>query len=298
MRLDEITSKRERTLSFEFSPPRTKTGWTNFRSWVKQLAELGPDFMTVTYGAGGTTRDGTRKAIEIINEVTTIPAVAHLTCVGHTRDEIKALLDEYYEAGVNNVLALRGDPPGGETEFTPTPGGCANAGELIEFVAEDGRFGISCAAYPEGHFEAQSKEHDWEVLAGKFSAGASLAITQMFFDPTDYLAMLNHTSDKLGSPARIVPSVMPMFTWPSITQFIERFSPNTSLTPLMQAMLEPLGDDLVNARKVSLRHMVDMAGSLLRAGAPGIHVFAMNSLNRTSAAAELVTALRLRGDLD
>ena len=298
MRLDEVIDRHHKTLSFEFSPPRSKAGWSNFSSWVKQLAELGPDFMTVTYGAGGTTRDGTKRAVEMIQDLTGVPTVAHLTCVGADRAGIAHILDEYHAAGITNILALRGDPPldnGGR--FMPHADGYANAGELISAVRADGRFGIACAAYPEGHFEAADTARDWDVLADKLQRGASLAITQMFFDPAAYLAMRRHVSGLLGAPARIVPSIMPVFTWPAITQFIARFSPNTTLTPLLRDTLEPLGDDLVAARKSCLRAMVDMAGSLLRAGAPGLHVFAMNSLNRSSAAAELVSALRLRGDL-
>ena len=209
MRLDKLVSARPRTLSIEFSPPRTPTGWTVMKSAIRQLADLGPDFMTVTYGAGGTTRDGTREAVGIIHEGANVPAMAHLTCVGSTRDDLRHLLDEYATAGIANLLALRGDPPAGAGPFRPLPGGFAHARDLIEFLVADGRFAVGCAAFPERHPEAQTREADWDNLIAKFRAGACLALTQMFFDAADYVALTRYLAARArpGETFRVVPGI-------------------------------------------------------------------------------------------
>ena len=181
MRLDHLFAERSRTLSFEFFPPKTDRAWSTLEDTVEALAQLGPDFVSVTYGAGGGTRAKTREVIEHIQGKTGITAMAHVTCVNATRAELKALLDEYAAAGITNLLALRGDPPKGETRFTPTDGGCAYAKDLIDLIRADGRFATLCAAFPEKHPDAVSRDADWQNLGHKFAAGACGAITQCFF---------------------------------------------------------------------------------------------------------------------
>ena len=187
MRLDHLFQHNKRTLSFEFFPPKTDRAWYTLEDTIDQLSGLGPDFVSVTYGAGGSTRAKTREIIEHIQGSTALTAMAHLTCVGATKQEIADLLDEYAEAGIENILALRGDPPKGSSGFTVTPGGCAYSTELIELVQADGRFAIVGAAYPEGHPEAANREADWQRLGQKFDLGACAAITQCIFECADYL---------------------------------------------------------------------------------------------------------------
>lgn len=294
-RLEQVVARRPRTLSFEFFPPKTEQAWLLFRDTVDQLATLGPDFMTCTYGAGGSTRDRTREAVSHIMHATGLPAVAHLTCVGATRDQLRELFDEYHEAGIVNFLALRGDPPRGQTRFTAVDGGCRYASELLELIREDGRFGMACAAFPEGHPESDAREEDWRWLLVKFEAGACLAMTQMFFSAEPYLAMMDWLARRDGSLPRVVPGVMPVRSWPWLVDFTSRFCPNAALPEALRERLEPLSDDPIASRKEGMAYTVELCRELLRAGAPGLHVY---TLNKPMATAELVTALRLDGLLD
>ncbi|MGH8047369.1 MAG: methylenetetrahydrofolate reductase, partial [Chthoniobacterales bacterium] len=192
MRLDELIARKPRTLSFEFFPPRNERGWHTLEDAIEQLVPLGPDFVSVTYGAGGGTREKTREVVEHITKNTGVTAMAHLTCVNATRAELRGLFDEYATHGIENLLALRGDPPRGQTRFTPTDGGCEYASDLIDLIREDGRFAILCAAFPERHPDAASREADWENLRRKFDKGACAAITQCFFEPRHYVELREH----------------------------------------------------------------------------------------------------------
>jgi methylenetetrahydrofolate reductase (NADPH) len=287
MRLDQLFTTRERTLSFEFFPPKSDRGMHTLEDTVEALAALGPDFVSVTYGAGGSTRAKTREIIEFIQAKTGVTAMAHLTCVNATQAELRALLDEYAAAGIENLLALRGDPPKGETRFTPTDGGCAYAKDLIDLIRADGRFATLCAAFPERHPDAASREADWDNLERKFAAGASAAITQCFFDAADYRAIRARLPQ-----ARIIPGVLPVVDFHALERFCLRCG---ALVPdALRAQLAPLADNAIAVRKAGIAWTVDFCRQLLRDGAPGLHLYC---LNRSTAAAEIVTALRLSGDL-
>lgn len=291
MRLDEICAANERTLSFEFFPPKNDRGWYTLEDSIGQLSHLGADYVSVTYGAGGSTREKTREIVEHIQDKTGLTAMAHLTCVDATRDEIRALLDEYHAKGIRNILALRGDPPKGETRFTVTPGGCANATELLELLAEDGRFATACAAYPEGHPDSPSREADWANLSKKFAAGACLGITQCFFDAADYTAMVDWLAHQ-GPAPRIVPGILPVTDFKAVERFCQRCQAN--IPPAMAAALGPLKADAVRVRHAGIAFTISLCRELLERGAPGLHIYC---LNRSTAAAEIVTALRLSGHL-
>ena len=210
MRLDELFDRQPRTLSFEFFPPKTERGWFTLEDTIEQLVPLGPDFVSVTYGAGGSTRARTREIVQHIQANTGATAMAHLTCVNATKTELRALLDEYARARIQNILALRGDPPKGEAHFTPTDGGCAFASDLIDLIRDDGRFAILCAAFPERHPEAPSREFDWQNLQRKLENGACAAITQCFFEPTPYFEQVVFMRKALGRPVRIIPGILPI----------------------------------------------------------------------------------------
>jgi methylenetetrahydrofolate reductase (NADPH) len=287
MRLDQLFASRASTLSFEFFPPKSERGLHTLEDTVESLAALGPDFVSVTYGAGGSTRAKTREIIEHIQGKSSLTAMAHLTCVNATRSELTSLLNEYAAAGIENLLALRGDPPKGETRFTPTDGGCAYAKDLIDLIQADGRFATLCAAFPEKHPDAPSREADWNRLADKFSAGACAAITQCFFDVADYRALRNRLPQ-----ARIIPGILPVVDFHALERFCQRCGatiPNT-----LRHHLAPLGNDPIAVRKAGIAWTVAFCRELLQAGAPGLHLYC---LNRSTAAAEVVTALRLSGDL-
>ncbi|MDA3962025.1 MAG: methylenetetrahydrofolate reductase [Planctomycetota bacterium] len=291
MRLDDLIAQRPATLSFEFFPPKTESGWTQLRATVQELSRLGPDFFSVTYGAGGTSRDRTRAAVSEIESDTGVPSMAHLTCVGHSRDEIRALLNEYAEHGICNLLALRGDPPKGQDHFEPVADGCRYASELIELIGTDGRFAATCAAFPEGHPEASARQTDWQHLIGKFEAGACLALTQCFFSAAPYFEMMTWLEQAMGSRPRIVPGIMPARSWAWAEDFVQRFCPNTQLPEAMRAVLEPLGDDDASS-EAGLAYTIDMCRELLRGGAPGLHIY---TLNKPDTAQRIVSALRADG---
>lgn len=287
-RLDDILKRRARTLSFEFFPPKTERSWFTMEDTIEQLAPLGPDFVSVTYGAGGTTRGKTREVIELIQAKTGIPAMAHLTCVNATRSELAQLLDEYHAAGIRSILALRGDPPKGQTRFTPVDGGCAHASDLIALVRAQGdRFAVACAAFPEKHPDATDRATDWRFLEAKFAAGACVAITQCFYDVADWRAM---TAALPGR--RIIPGVMPVTGWGQLQKVLTTCA--AGCPPTLRALLEPLANDPVAARRAGIAFTIRFCQELIDAGAPGIHLYCMN---RSTAAAELTTALRMSGHL-
>lgn len=287
MRLDQLFAERSRTLSFEFFPPKTDRAWSTLEDTIEALAQLGPDFVSVTYGAGGGTRTKTREVIEHIQAKTGITAMAHLTCVNATRAELAALLDEYAAAGISNLLALRGDPPKGETRFTPTDGGCAYAKDLIELIRADGRFAVLCAAFPEQHPDAVSRDADWTNLEHKLAAGACGALTQCFFSVADYQALRARLPT-----ARIIPGILPVTDLAALVRFCDRCG--ASVPAALRAVLEPVAHDKIAMRHAGIAWTVGFCRDLLAAGAPGLHLYC---LNRSTATAEVVTALRLSGAL-
>ncbi|MFW5844928.1 MAG: methylenetetrahydrofolate reductase [Planctomycetota bacterium] len=289
--LTDLFAERERTLSYEFFPPKSERGWYTLEDTLKQLAPLGPDYVSVTYGAGGSTREKTRDLVVRIQDDFELTAVAHLTCVNATRAEIAELLDDYHRQGIVNILALRGDPPKGEERFTPTDGGYAYATELLRALQADGRFSTACAAYPDGHVESGSKELDWQRLLEKFEAGAQAAVTQCFFTIEAYTELIGWLRAQ-GCTARIIPGIIPIVDFAAIDRFCAMcgaFIPD----PLRELMT-PLLEDKVAMRRVGMQWTIDFCAALLDAGAPGLHIYA---LNRSTAAAELTTTLRALGKL-
>lgn len=293
MRLDDLLTRVPRTLSFEFFPPRNERAWHTLEDTIEQLMLLGPNFVSVTYGAGGSTREKTREVIQHIARTSSVPAMAHLTCVNATKTELRSLLDEYASHGIENLLALRGDPPKGQARFTPVDGGCEYASDLIDLIHGDGRFAILCAAFPEKHPDAVSREADWENLRRKFEKGACAAITQCFFDPALYIELRDHLTGLLGHVPRIIPGILPVTDWQALTRFCAICG--ASVPDELRSRIEPVADDRVETRRRGIAFTIDFCRKLLEAGAPGIHLYA---LNRSTAAAEIVTALRQSGHLD
>jgi methylenetetrahydrofolate reductase (NADPH) len=294
MRIDALIADRPRTLSFEFFPPKSDRAWYTLEDSIDQLAPLGPDFVSVTYGAGGSTRAKTREIVEHIHAKTGLIAMAHLTCVNATRADLAALLDEYAGAGIANLLALRGDPPKGQARFTPTDGGCEHAIDLIKLIRADGRFSCLCAAFPERHPDAPSRESDWAHLEAKLRAGATAAITQGFFHPQPYRELVAHLTQRLGQRPRIIPGIWPITSGESIERFYAFVgTPVPDVLAPLRASLAGL--DAVAARRVGMAATIELCRELLASGAPGLHIYCMN---RSTAAAEVVTALRTLKALD
>jgi methylenetetrahydrofolate reductase (NADPH) len=276
--------------SFEFFPPKTPEGETNLWSTLEDLRTLQPDFVSVTYGAGGSTRDRTLQLVTHIKERTGLEAMAHLTCVGHTRDELKSVLDDLAEAKIENVLALRGDPPKGTTKFEAKAGGFRYANELIAFIRENEYpFCVGSACYPEGHVETQSRDEDLLNLKRKVDAGLDFLITQLFFDNAFYFDFVERAR-RAGINVPIVPGIMPITSYDQLGKFVRLCGATVPMR--LQIQLEQVKDEPDAVTALGVAHATVQCMELLQRGVPGIHFY---TLNRSPATRMIVGALRARG---
>jgi len=275
--------------SFEFFPPKTEEGWTNLRLTLEDLSGLEPGFVSVTYGAGGSTRDRTLQLVTEIKATTGIEAMAHLTCVGHTREELNEVIDRLLESRIENVLALRGDPPQGQKSFAPVPGGLQYASDLVELIRhKDHTLCIGGACYPEGHIEASSRDEDLTNLKRKVDAGLDFVITQLFFDNAFYFDFVERAR-RVGINIPIVPGIMPITNFEQINRFIRLCGATMPMRLSLQ--LEKVKDDPDAIAQLGVAHATVQCMELLGRGAPGIHFY---TLNRSPATRMIVSALRDR----
>ncbi len=260
-------------VSFEFFPPKTEKMEAQLWDAIRKLAPLDPSFVSVTYGAGGTTRERTHGTVERIIKEAHLPAAAHLTCVEATKDEIREIAESYWEAGVRHIVALRGDPttPGGK--FEPHPGGYASAAELVAGLKEIADFDISVAAYPETHPEALSPQADLDNLKRKIDAGASRAITQFFFDPASFLKFQD-TAAAQGISAPILPGILPVSNVAQTRKFATQCGAH--IPKWMDDLFEGL-DDRPDARKlVAATITAEMCRRLYQGGVRDFHFYTLN----------------------
>ncbi len=291
MRIPELYARPEPTISFEFFPPKTdEAEATLFRETVPALKRLGPSFISVTYGAGGGTRDRTLRIVNRIRREFGIESMAHLTCVGSTRDMLSGVLDEAHTLGIENILALRGDPPKGETTFKAIEGGFAFAVDLIRFVKDRNHFAVGAAGYPEGHIECQDKRLDWERTIAKVDAGAEFLITQLFYDTDDFLEFEDYLRNQRGVTVPIVPGVLPFLS----TEQIKRFTTlcGAKLPDPIRHKLEAFASDDESVRKLGVEVCTAMCRKLLDHGVPGLHLYC---LNRHASCTEILHNLGLAG---
>jgi methylenetetrahydrofolate reductase (NADPH) len=267
-------------ISFEFSPPKTDEGDRNLlERHIPELAHAGPDFCSVTYGAGGGTRDKTLMIVERIQHEHDLTTLAHLTCVNHTRAEVGGILEKIRALGCKNILALRGDPPGGG-EFQPVPGGFEFSAQLVQFIRESGDFSIGVAGFPEGHVANKTGKHDdWRHLKEKVDAGADFVLTQLFFDNADYFEFRDFVAGKLGVRVPLVPGVIPILGAPGIIKFSQKCG--AKIPPLLRAKLEKLEADDEAAAEFGIEYATRQCEELLRAGAPGLHFYTLNKSRST-----------------
>ncbi len=278
----QLLASGEKSFSFEFFPPKTDEGESELWATLQQLEELHPAFVSVTYGAGGSTRDRTVSITARITEKANVPAVAHLTCVGSSVQEITEIVRQYRDAGIRNILALRDDPAGGPGAlWVQHPGGLTHATELVELILSLGDFSVGVAAFPEGHPESSSRDDDARVLAMKQAAGAEYAITQLFFDVQDYISLVQRARDH-GCTIPIVPGIMPVT---NVNQ-IERFAALSGATfpEHLANKFREVADDPVAVRSLGVAVATDMCAELLECGAPGLHFY---TLNRSTATVEI-----------
>jgi methylenetetrahydrofolate reductase (NADPH) len=281
-----LLAQGERSFSFEFFPPKDAAGEEILWRSISELEELHPTFVSVTYGAGGSTRDRTIEITGRIARETSMTPMAHLTCVGHTVAELEEILDSLAAAGVQNVLALRGDPVGGPGTFwTATEGGMTYASELVELARRGNRFAVGVAVFPEGHRDAPDLDHDVRVMRAKYDAGAEFAITEMVLRSSDYFGLVERARDA-GIDIPIIPGIMPILNLTSMRRMVElsgREMPDEVLR-----RIEPLADDPAAVRAEGVRIATELCDELLAGGAPGLHFY---TLNRSKATREIYTSL-------
>jgi methylenetetrahydrofolate reductase (NADPH) len=266
----------QRTFSFEFFPPQTSEGVEKLRATRRQLAQLKPAFFSCTFGAGGSTRDRTLETVlEIQSEGH--PAAPHLSCIGSTRANVRAVLDRYKTAGIRRIVALRGDLPSGMAD----PGEFRYANELVAFIrAETGDwFHIEVAAYPEYHPQAKSPREDLENFKRKVGAGADSAITQYFFNADAYAHFVD-SAQALGVAIPIVPGIMPIASYAKLARFSDACG--AEIPRWIRRKLESFGDDTASIRSFGLDVVTELCDSLLADGAPGLHFYTLNQAGLTS----------------
>lgn len=265
--------------SFEFFPPKDAAAEDTLWQTLADLAEIRPDFVSVTYGANGSNRDRTIRITDKLATETDMPVMAHLTCVSQSRSQLVEVLDSYAAAGISHVLAVRGDPPGGPTApWQAHPDGLANATELVELVASRGGFTIGVAAFPDPHPEHRDPDLDARLLVDKARAGASFAITQLFFDANAYFRLVERVR-ALGCDIPIIPGIMPVTTIGQITRFAELSG--AALPPTVVSRLEAVANDPAAVRQVGVQIGTELSAQLLAGGAPGLHFFTQNRSTAT-----------------
>jgi methylenetetrahydrofolate reductase (NADPH) len=287
MRIDQILAGGQPVFSFEFFPPKTERGERNLERALTELRALDPAFVSVTYGAGGSTRDKTIEIVKRIREEYGLEAMAHFTCVGATVGELHGTLAEMRDAGIDNVLALRGDPPAGEEVWSKTDGGLEYSRELVELISGGYEFAVGAACFPETHIHAESPEADLEHLAEKVAAGVDFLITQLFFDNAVYFEFVARAREA-GITVPIIPGIMPITGAGQIAGMADRCG--ASIPAGLRRELDAHANDPEGVLDFGVAYATLQCAELLAAGAPGIHFY---TLNRSPATRAILGALQL-----
>ncbi len=273
MMIRELFKKQYKTFSFEFFPPKNMRSAVAFGRSLEHLKDLDPSFVSVTYGAGGSTQERTFELVDYIQNKVGLRTMCHYTCVNATRDKVKNDLQELYEKNIRNLMLLRGDAPQGQQEFDEQPGDLKHGTDMIKLAAEENRFCIGGAGYPEGHQEANSKEEDIEYLKMKEDLGADFIATQMFFDNNYYFDYMNKVRER-GINIRIIPGIIPITNYKNIKKFSDMCGSN--IPEHIMERLEPYQDDLDKTYQIGVDIAIEQCRGLLEAGAPGIHFYTLN----------------------
>jgi methylenetetrahydrofolate reductase (NADPH) len=278
MRIDAILGRGRPAVSFEFFPPKTDEGFASLYRTIDELRPINPSYVSVTYGAGGSTRSRTVELVARIQNELNVRTMAHLTCVGHTQEEIAKVVDELWQSGVRNVLALRGDPPAGSSTFTPTPGGFAYACDLVKFIRTGHDFCVGVAGYPEGHPACLNRTRDIEHLKRKIDNGANFVITQLFFDNADFYRWRDQCRS-MGIHAPIIAGIMPILNVAQIKRFVSMCGakiPHPLLTKL-----ESLEHDPEAVHRAGVEYARRQCQDLLFHGVDGVHFYTLNKSKAT-----------------
>lgn len=291
MLIRDLLATGRPSISFEFLPPRSDEAGAQLARTIAELAPLNPTFVSVTYGAGGSTRETTIDIVTRIKRDTGIEAMAHLTCVGATKEEIAQILERLKSAGVRNVLALRGDPPKGQASFAAVEGGFRYANELVAFIrqAHGREMSVGGAAYPEKHIECGNPAVDLQNLRRKVDAGLDFVITQLFFDNRHYWEFVERAR-AAGISAPIIPGIMPITNAGQVERFT--MSCGATLPFKLAAELDRRRNDAQAVLQLGVAHATSQAIDLLTGGAPGVHFY---TLNRSTATRDIFSALKVMG---
>jgi methylenetetrahydrofolate reductase (NADH) len=287
MRIDEILASDRPVFSFEFFPPKTDAGEQNLYAALGELKELDPSFVSVTYGAGGSSRERTIEIVKRIKADHGLEAMAHFTCVGATVPQLRETLDEMERAGIENVLALRGDPPAGEEAWIKTDGGLEYSRELVQLITADYPFAVGAACFPETHIHAASPEEDLEHLVEKVGAGVDFLITQMFFDNAFYFDFVARAR-AAGVTVPIIPGIMPITRVGQVERMAQMCG--SAIPDGLREELHARGENAEAVLDFGVAYATLQCAELLAAGAPGIHFY---TLNRSPATRAILSALKL-----
>lgn len=285
MRICDLFRRNRRTLSFEVFPPVREGSLDKLFATISEIGRLDPDFISVTYGAGGGTRDMTLEIASRVKNTFRQEVLAHLTCVGSKKEDIANILRDFKKEGIENILALRGDPPKGETRFRRTEGGFGYANELVEFIRAKDEFCIGVAGYPEGHMEAASLDEDLANLKRKVEAGADFIITQLFFNNSDFYRFRDKAT-ALGIKVPIVPGIFPLLNHKQIPRIVSLGA--AAIPAALEERLQQLEGRPEDSEKFGIDYAIAQCRDLLASGVPGLHICCMN---RSRTAIDITNAL-------
>lgn len=273
MKIKDLLEGKKPALSFEIFPPKPDYPLDTVYQTITGLRNLKPDFISVTYGAGGSNRSRTMEIAAHIREAYRIESVAHLTCVGHSPAELDEILAQMRERGIENLLALRGDPPQGETSFKPPAGHYRYAVDLVRHIRKRGDFCIGAAAYPEGHKECRRWQDDWDYLRAKVEAGVDFLTTQLFFDNRIFYNFLDHM-ERLRVTVPILPGIMPVLNPGQIKRMV--YLSEASIPSQLLKLFDKYGNDNLGFEKAGIEYAIRQIDDLLANGVAGIHLYTMN----------------------
>jgi len=278
-KISDILKGKERTYSFEFFPPKTPKGRERLSQVTRAFTDLEPDWFSVTYGAGGSTRELTMDIVDELQERFGVPTMHHFTCIGHSKTELEAIISKMKEKNICNVLALLGDPPQGVEHWEPAPDSLKYCYQLIELIrSHDSFFSIGVAGFPEGHINCPDKETDSKYLKIKIDAGGEFVITQLFFDNKDYFEYLERTR-RIGVKVRIIPGILPITNYQKLLEFCEKCG--ATIPQRVHDIFKPLDGNEEATYNAGVQFAVEQCNELLEGEAPGLHFFTLNKLDPT-----------------
>jgi methylenetetrahydrofolate reductase (NADPH) len=280
MKISEKLGASYPIFSFEFFPPKDSAGFATLFETIGRLKPSAPGFVSVTYGAGGSTRSKTVDLVGNIKNAIGIESMAHLTCVGHDEQEIRSVLESLQAKNIENVLALRGDPPQGEEKFIKTEGGFEYGNELVAFIKKNFSFCIGAACYPEGHVECKDLDKDIENLKRKVDSGVDFLVTQLFFDNRHYFEFLDR-AHKESITVPVIPGIMPILNFNQIKRFTKMCG--ATLSSSLLEKFKGIEDDIEKVRQTGIDHAIEQCRELLKNNAPGIHFYTLNRSKATLA---------------